>query len=148
MIPRDAYCFFREGNAWACVRRDFVNLAESLAGFGPTLEEAMLDLESREAPGVGLEPVASVVPTPMNMETLDTPWDVDTFEGAWVQLGPAVGKRVEIIGTPEETPLDDPIGRFRHRVICTVHGPPEEAERIALFIVKLVNGAVAGGVRP
>ena len=84
----------------------------------------------------------------MNMETLDTPWDVSVFEGEWVQLRPSSEKRVQIIGTPEETPPDDAIGRFRSRVICTVHGSPDEAERLALFIVKLVNSAVASGARP
>ena len=160
-IPPDAYCFFREGNAWACVRRDFINLVESPAGFGPTMQDAMLDLEGTEAAeaenadpeaevGDSAELIAGGIapPKPMNMDTLDTPWDVSVFEGEWVQLGPSSGNRVEIIGTPEETPPDDAIGRFRSRVICTAHGAPDEAERIALFIVKLMNGAVASGARP
>ncbi len=35
---------FMDGNAWCAVRRDFVNLQESLAGFGATRDEAIAAL--------------------------------------------------------------------------------------------------------
>lgn len=41
MIPKSAFCFFREGNQWCCVRGDFINLQESSAGFGDTMGQAM-----------------------------------------------------------------------------------------------------------
>lgn len=48
-IPADAYCFFRDGNRWACVRGDFTNLQESPAGFGETWEEARAALDAQPA---------------------------------------------------------------------------------------------------
>ncbi len=35
---------FRDGNAWCAVKRDFINLQESDAGFGNTREEAIKQL--------------------------------------------------------------------------------------------------------
>lgn len=34
----------KEGDSWCCVRHEFVNFQESLAGFGDTIEEAIKDL--------------------------------------------------------------------------------------------------------
>lgn len=42
-MPEDTLCFFRDGDRWCCVRKDFVNLQESNAGFGKTLGDAMED---------------------------------------------------------------------------------------------------------
>lgn len=36
--------YFKDGNKWCCVYENFINLQESLAGFGDTKEEARLDL--------------------------------------------------------------------------------------------------------
>ena len=47
-IPADAICFFPEGNQWACVYGDFVNLQESPIGFGRTREQAYEDLKRQE----------------------------------------------------------------------------------------------------
>ena len=44
MIPLYAACFFKDGDAWCCVRGDFVNLQESPAGFGATRDDALDDL--------------------------------------------------------------------------------------------------------
>lgn len=38
----------KDGDMWCCHRRDFVNLQESLAGFGKTKEEALQDLLNKE----------------------------------------------------------------------------------------------------
>ena len=43
-VPDDAACFFKDGNAWCCVRGDFTNLQESPAGFGETMDVALSDL--------------------------------------------------------------------------------------------------------
>ena len=48
MVPADALCFFRDGDAWCCVWSDFVDLQESNAGFGSTMDSACLDLRLRE----------------------------------------------------------------------------------------------------
>lgn len=45
-VPDDAACFFKDGSAWCCVRGDFVNLQESPAGFGDTMEEALTALHA------------------------------------------------------------------------------------------------------
>lgn len=47
-IPPSALCFFLEGTLWCCVRGDFINLQESVAGFGKTMEEAMTNLLALE----------------------------------------------------------------------------------------------------
>ena len=43
-LPKEAVCFFRDGNKWCCVFGDFINLQESIAGFGDTFEEALENL--------------------------------------------------------------------------------------------------------
>ena len=43
-VPKEALCFFRDGNAWCCVHGDFANLQETPAGFGETFSEALDDL--------------------------------------------------------------------------------------------------------
>lgn len=45
-IPHNAACFFRDGNMWACVFGDFINLQESPAGFGESFDTALIDLQS------------------------------------------------------------------------------------------------------
>jgi len=40
-VPAHAACFFKDGEAWCCVRGDFINLQESPAGFGSDMEEAL-----------------------------------------------------------------------------------------------------------
>ncbi len=40
-VPAHAACFFKDGDAWCCVRGDFINLQESPAGFGANMEEAL-----------------------------------------------------------------------------------------------------------
>lgn len=40
-VPEHAACFFKDGDAWCCVRGDFVNLQESPAGFGATMDAAL-----------------------------------------------------------------------------------------------------------
>jgi len=40
-VPAHAACFFKDGDAWCCVRGDFLNLQESPAGFGSDMEEAL-----------------------------------------------------------------------------------------------------------
>lgn len=40
---------YMDGNAWCAVKPDFVDLGESLAGFGDTPEEARKDLARQEA---------------------------------------------------------------------------------------------------
>lgn len=45
-VPAHAACFFKDGDAWCCVRGDFQNLQESHAGFGSTMEEALDDLHA------------------------------------------------------------------------------------------------------
>lgn len=47
-IPDNALCLFMDGNQWACVRGNFINLQESLAGFGLSREEAIAELERVE----------------------------------------------------------------------------------------------------
>lgn len=49
MVPKDALCFFRDGNQWCCVWGDFKNLQESNAGFGDTMDAASLDLRLKES---------------------------------------------------------------------------------------------------
>lgn len=46
-ILPDAACFFKDGNAWCCVRGDFTNLQESPAGFGETMEAALNHLHAQ-----------------------------------------------------------------------------------------------------
>lgn len=45
-IPHDAVCIFKDGNQWCAVFGDFVNLQESVAGFGPTFNDAIDDLNN------------------------------------------------------------------------------------------------------
>ena len=45
-VPPDAACFFKDGNAWCCVRGDFINIQESPAGFGDTMDEALTMLHA------------------------------------------------------------------------------------------------------
>ena len=40
-IPAHAACLFKDGDAWCCVRGDFINLQESPAGFGTNMQEAL-----------------------------------------------------------------------------------------------------------
>ena len=40
--------YFLDGNMWCAVRDDFINLQESVAGFGETQELARKELESNE----------------------------------------------------------------------------------------------------
>lgn len=49
MIPSYATCFFKDGNQWCCVFGDFINLQESLSGFGPSWEDSLSDLERNVA---------------------------------------------------------------------------------------------------
>ena len=43
-IPKnDSFVFFKDKNDWCCVRPNFINLQESVAGFGSTLHEAHVD---------------------------------------------------------------------------------------------------------
>lgn len=44
----NAIRFIRDGNAWCAFRPGFINLAESVAGFGSTQDEAEADLAARE----------------------------------------------------------------------------------------------------
>lgn len=50
-IPTEAepVFFFEDGNQWCAVRRDFVNLQESLGGFGSSQSFALIHLEQQEA---------------------------------------------------------------------------------------------------
>lgn len=48
-FPQDSAVFFKDGSHWCCVRPDFVNLQESIAGFGLTFKEAFDDLIERES---------------------------------------------------------------------------------------------------
>jgi hypothetical protein len=50
-IPREAVpiFLFKDGTHWCAVRPDFINLHESIAGFGVTQGEAVMNLESNEA---------------------------------------------------------------------------------------------------
>lgn len=41
--------FFKDGDAWCAVRKDFTNLQESVAGFGPGRTDALIDLLKNEA---------------------------------------------------------------------------------------------------
>lgn len=43
-IPDEAICLFMDGDKWMAVRGDFINLAESPAGFGDTMTQAMNEL--------------------------------------------------------------------------------------------------------
>lgn len=47
MIPFDAACFFKDGDAWCCVRGDFIDLQQSPAGFGETMDAALNSLHSQ-----------------------------------------------------------------------------------------------------
>jgi hypothetical protein len=40
-IPKDAFCFFKDGNQWCCVNADFINSHESPCGFSETMLGAM-----------------------------------------------------------------------------------------------------------
>ena len=46
-VPDGAYCLFMDGNQWCCVDSSFVNLQESVAGFGPTMAEALCEYRLR-----------------------------------------------------------------------------------------------------
>src|SRR3954466_13839809 len=48
-IPPESTCFFRDGNMIACVRGDWINIAESPTGIGRTRQDAEADLEREEA---------------------------------------------------------------------------------------------------
>ncbi len=52
-IPDDGFIYGMDGNQHTCQRPDFVNLAESLCGFGDTPELAKADLLKREAESKG-----------------------------------------------------------------------------------------------
>lgn len=43
-IPASAVCYFKDGDQWCCVHADFVNLQESPAGFGDTMDAALAAL--------------------------------------------------------------------------------------------------------
>ena len=43
-IPDDAIVVFADGDQWCCTFSDFINLQESPAGFGSTLDGAFEDL--------------------------------------------------------------------------------------------------------
>lgn len=47
-IPASAVCYFMDGDQWCAVHGDFVNLAESPAGFGTTMEEAVTALVAED----------------------------------------------------------------------------------------------------
>lgn len=47
-VPIDSYIFFMDGNMWCCVRPGFVNLQESIAGFGLTFKEAYDDFMTKD----------------------------------------------------------------------------------------------------
>jgi len=42
--PDDAVVLYKDGDQWCAVRQDFINLAESDAGFGYTADEAINQL--------------------------------------------------------------------------------------------------------
>ena len=44
MMPRNAVCFYMDGDKWCAVFGDFINLQESPAGFGDTFDEAFEEL--------------------------------------------------------------------------------------------------------
>lgn len=48
-FPQDSAVFFKDGSHWCCVRPDFINLQESITGFGLTFKEAFDDLIERES---------------------------------------------------------------------------------------------------
>jgi hypothetical protein len=48
-IPKNALCFFEDGDEWCCVRGDFINLQESKAGFGEYRDVALNALLAAEA---------------------------------------------------------------------------------------------------
>ena len=48
-IPDNALCLFLDGDQWCCCRGSFVNLQESLSGFGSSRESAIAELERAEA---------------------------------------------------------------------------------------------------
>ena len=52
-IPDDGFIYGMDGNQHTCQRPDFVNLAESLCGFGDTPELAKADLLKREEESKG-----------------------------------------------------------------------------------------------
>ncbi len=43
--PEGSYCFIRDGSMWRCTEPGFVNLQESVAGFGATFDEAYADFK-------------------------------------------------------------------------------------------------------
>lgn len=47
-IPNEALVMFLDGERWCCCRGNFVDLQESLAGFGETKEAAISDLWKKE----------------------------------------------------------------------------------------------------
>lgn len=47
LVPADAVCMVKDGDMWCCVHTDFINLQESPAGFGKTMEEAHSNLLSQ-----------------------------------------------------------------------------------------------------
>ncbi len=47
-IPNEALVLYLDGNRWCCCRGNFVDLQESIAGFGDTKEDAMADLWRKE----------------------------------------------------------------------------------------------------
>ena len=47
-IPSESLVMYLDGNKWCCCRGNFVNLQESLAGFGETKEAAISDLWRKE----------------------------------------------------------------------------------------------------
>ena len=46
-IPASAICYFMDGDQWQCFFGDFINLQESLVGFGNTQSEALVDLNKK-----------------------------------------------------------------------------------------------------
>lgn len=47
-VPEHALCLFKDGDAWCCVRGDFINLQESRAGFGQCIRDAIWALQAAE----------------------------------------------------------------------------------------------------
>lgn len=44
-IPHHAVCIFKDGDKWCAVYGDFINLEESVAGFGKDFTEAIDELQ-------------------------------------------------------------------------------------------------------
>jgi len=44
----EEFVTYMDGNAWCATRPDFINLQESLAGFGDTEQEAIANLVEQE----------------------------------------------------------------------------------------------------